>query len=273
MAFFSPVQNLGDWITDEWDEFTGKAANERNVQLAHDQMDFQERMSNSAYQRSTADMKKAGLNPMLAYSQGGASSPSGAMATTQPASSAAAVVKLYDTFSSIFKTQADTSLALASKDLIKEQTPGASAQSAESALNLKSAKLKYDELYSWYEQYLHHPEDKGQSVVRPKAWEEIQIAKLDAMFKEVRSSGSIAEINVKLKEIEEKLNRLGIPKAQAMSRGWSAVDDVTKKAEDIVRPIAGRVWNGAGKAARSLESIGKKFWNRSPYGFFHKFKE
>lgn len=48
---------------------------------------WQENMSNSAYQRAIVDMKKAGINPMLAYMQGGAGSGSGAQGQSSAASS------------------------------------------------------------------------------------------------------------------------------------------------------------------------------------------
>lgn len=54
--------------------------NKLNQQMAREQMDFQADMSNTSYQRSMQDMKTAGLNPILAYKQGGASTPSGASA-------------------------------------------------------------------------------------------------------------------------------------------------------------------------------------------------
>lgn len=48
--------------------------------------EFQERMSNTAYQRAITDLKKSGLNPYLVISNGGASSPSGATASGSSAS-------------------------------------------------------------------------------------------------------------------------------------------------------------------------------------------
>lgn len=52
-------------------------ANKKSQDSAREQMSFQERMSNTQYQRAMKDMAEAGLNPILAYSQGGAGTPSG----------------------------------------------------------------------------------------------------------------------------------------------------------------------------------------------------
>lgn len=47
---------------------------------------FQERMSNTSYQRAVEDMRKAGLNPILAFANGGASTPGGSAGTISGAS-------------------------------------------------------------------------------------------------------------------------------------------------------------------------------------------
>jgi hypothetical protein len=58
-------------------------ANATNIQLAKENREWQERMSNTAHQREVADLRKAGLNPILSVNRTGATTPPGSMAQVE----------------------------------------------------------------------------------------------------------------------------------------------------------------------------------------------
>lgn len=59
-----------------------KAANQFTADEAQKQRDFEEYLSNTSYQRQVKDMQAAGVNPAMAMSANGASTPSGSAATS-----------------------------------------------------------------------------------------------------------------------------------------------------------------------------------------------
>lgn len=69
-----------------YNQISNNAAMNYNSAEAAKNRAWQEQMSNTAYQRAVEDMRKAGINPILAYQQGGASTPGGAQGTISGAS-------------------------------------------------------------------------------------------------------------------------------------------------------------------------------------------
>ncbi len=69
-----------------------RQANAFSAASTQRQMDFQERMYGQRYQAQMADMRAAGLNPILSYQQGAPGGPAGASYTAQPETGGQAAV-------------------------------------------------------------------------------------------------------------------------------------------------------------------------------------
>lgn len=118
---------LGAYSAHQYNKSQEQIAAEANAASAASvaaQMDFQREMSNTSYQRSVADMRAAGINPMLAAMRGGASTPGGASYTAQMPNLkdiGASAIQAFQGSSSARESLARIEQVDASVDKIKEE--------------------------------------------------------------------------------------------------------------------------------------------------------
>lgn len=127
--------------------FGAREANRMGRDMSREQMQFQERMSNTAHQREVRDLKLAGLNPILSATGGGSSSPSGAMPNIRSAAEGASSSAL-----AVPRMMADIRAVNAGADLSEAKTKTEEGVASGARTRELKNDLEYDilkQLDSW----------------------------------------------------------------------------------------------------------------------------
>lgn len=202
MSIFDSVLGfIGQQETNEANQQIAERNSAFNAEQAGLNRDFQERMSNTTYQRAVASMSAAGLNPMLAYHQGGASTPGGGQATaaqTHPMQSPIqAAIQSAGQVSQIQLNEAQADRQQAEADLVREQIPG---YKGEQESRVAKMQQEAKELVARADLHKAH-EDKVMEEIR-----------------NVAKEGQKLDQQTLLLKIEAILKKHDIPKAESFAR-------------------------------------------------------
>lgn len=205
-----------------------KDANRTNLQIAREQMGFQREMSNTAYQRAVADMRAAGINPMLAAMKGGASTPPGAStrvesehaASSQITSGAVAkAAGIKQMLATTAATAAQARKTDAEAKIIEAQVPNAAL----------TAQRQIEKLHYEVENLVKDVQTKAQNLMH--------MEQLQPLLR-------------KYQEVVNLANQLGIPEMKATADFWKALEKEGKAMDWFKKLLTGSSVLFRGKGVR-----------------------
>ncbi|AXH74980.1 MAG: DNA pilot protein [Microviridae sp.] len=202
--------------------------NQQNIELAREQMSFQERMSSTAYQRAVKDMSAAGLNPMLAYSQGGASAPSGSLPSPVQNKVATGV--------SSANQSAQTMQAIQAMDMSRAQVQQVRAQTEKIKSETLDQTLNTAALVQQIATARATAANTEQSTERNKVATNLDVSAFQADLQKRKAQSELSALetlrssdtfgaDVARRKAESLLTELEVPKSKAESRFY---DDLGK---------------------------------------------